>query len=48
MKLPDPTDDLDEIRFHQRAPKRSYLTKREAEMLLSLLCSCDDGRVGSA
>ena len=37
MKLPDPTDDLDEIRFHQRAPKRNYLTKREAEMLLSLL-----------
>lgn len=34
MKLPDPTEDLDEIRFHQRAPKRSYLTKREAEMLL--------------
>ncbi|MGF1472946.1 MAG: tyrosine-type recombinase/integrase [Rubrobacteraceae bacterium] len=37
MKLPDPTDDLDEIRFHQRAPKRNYLTKREAEMLLSPL-----------
>lgn len=37
MKLPDPTDDLDEIRFHQRAPKRSCLTKREAEMLLSPL-----------
>lgn len=35
LKLPDPMDDLDEIRFHQRAPKRSYLTKREAEMLLS-------------
>jgi site-specific recombinase XerD len=35
MKLPDPTSDLDEVRFHQRAPKRSYLTKREAEILLS-------------
>ncbi len=35
MKLPDPTEDLDEVRFHQRTPKRSYLTKREAEMLLS-------------
>lgn len=35
MKLPDPMEDLDEIRFHQRSPKRSYLTKREAEMLLS-------------
>jgi integrase/recombinase XerD len=35
MKLQDPTEDLDEVRFHQRSPKRSYLTKREAEMLLS-------------
>ena len=35
LKLPDPTEDLDEMRFHQRSPKRSYLTKREAEMLLS-------------
>ncbi len=35
LKVPDPTEDLDEVRFHQRAPKRSYLTKREAEMLLS-------------
>lgn len=35
MKLPDPTSDLDEVHFHQRSPKRSYLTKREAEMLLS-------------
>src|SRR5215207_7987058 len=35
MKLPDPTDDLDEVRFHQKAPKRSYLTKREADILLS-------------
>ena len=35
LKLPDPMEDLDEIRFYQRAPKRSYLTKREAEMLLS-------------
>ena len=34
LKLPDPTEDLDEVRFHQKAPKRSYLTKREAEMLL--------------
>ncbi len=39
MKLPDPTSDLDEMRFHQRAPKRSYLTKREAEMLLSPIVS---------
>jgi site-specific recombinase XerD len=34
MKLPDPTSDLDEVRFHQKAPKRSYLTKREADILL--------------
>ncbi len=37
VKLPDPMEDLDEVRFHQRTPKRSYLTKREAEMLLSPL-----------
>ena len=37
MKLPDPTSDLDEVRFHQRAPKRSYLTKREADILLSTI-----------
>ena len=37
MKLSDPTSDLDEVRFHQRAPKRSYLTKREAEILLSTI-----------
>ncbi len=35
MKLPDPSSDLDEVRFHSAAPKRSYLTKREAEILLS-------------
>ena len=35
LKVPDPLEDLDEVRFHQRSPKRSYLTKREAEMLLS-------------
>src|SRR5215213_6940160 len=35
MKLPDPLADLDEVRFHQRSPKRSYLTKREADILLS-------------
>ena len=37
VKLPDPIEALDEMRFHQRTPKRSYLTKREAEMLLSPL-----------
>ena len=34
-KVGNPFEDLDEVRFRQRAPKRSYLTKREAEMLLS-------------
>src|SRR5829696_239939 len=37
MKLPDPTTDLDEVHFHQKAPKRSYLTKREADILLSTI-----------
>src|SRR5918994_3760312 len=35
LKAENPFEDLDEVRFHQRAPKRSYLTKREADMLLS-------------
>jgi site-specific recombinase XerD len=35
LEVPDPTRTLDEVRFHQKAPKRSYLTKREAEILLS-------------
>ncbi len=39
MKLPDPASDLDEVRFHSAAPKRSYLTKREAEILLSTIQS---------
>ncbi len=35
LKVENPFEDLDEVRFHQRSPKRSYLTKREAETLLS-------------
>jgi integrase/recombinase XerD len=35
LEIPDPTRTLDEVRFHSSAPKRSYLTKREAEILLS-------------
>ena len=35
LKAYNPLEDLDEVRFRQRAPKRQYLTKREAEMLLS-------------
>src|SRR5215207_2700327 len=34
LEGPDPTRTLDEVRFHSGAPKRSYLTKREAEILL--------------
>ena len=35
LEVPDPTRTLDEVRFHSSAPKRNYLTKREAEILLS-------------
>ncbi len=35
LEVPDPTRTLDEVRFHSPAPKRNYLTKREAEILLS-------------
>lgn len=48
MKLPDPFSDLDEVRFHQRSPKRSYLTKREAEMLLSTIGNEATGGAGSS
>jgi integrase/recombinase XerD len=37
LEVPDPTRTLDEVRFHSSAPKRSYLTKREAEILLSTI-----------
>lgn len=37
LDVADPTTKLDETRFHQKAPKRSYLTKREAEILLSTI-----------
>src|SRR4028119_1253830 len=32
LKAVNPFDDLDEVRFRQRAPKRQYLTKRQAGM----------------
>jgi integrase/recombinase XerD len=35
LEVPDPTRTLDEVRFHSGVPKRNYLTKREAEILLS-------------
>lgn len=34
LDLPDLTRKFDEVRFHQKAPKRSYLTRREADVLL--------------
>jgi integrase/recombinase XerD len=35
LEVPDPTRTLDEVRFHSPITKRNYLTKREAEILLS-------------
>jgi integrase/recombinase XerD len=37
LEVPDPTRTLDDVRFHSSAPKRNYLTKREAEILLSTI-----------
>ena len=37
LDLPDPTRRLDEVRFHQKAPKRSFLTRREADVLLGTI-----------
>ncbi len=37
LEVPDPTKTLDEVRFHSPVPKRNYLTKREAEILLSAI-----------
>ncbi len=33
--LNDPTAPLDDVRFHQKSPRRSHLTEREARMLFS-------------
>jgi integrase/recombinase XerD len=53
LEVPDPTRTLDEVRFHSGAPKRSYLTKREAEILLSSMhkqvtneSNTDEGSLG--
>lgn len=45
MKVPDPMADLDEMRFHSPAPKRSFLTKREAEMLLAAVDTTTESKV---
>ncbi len=31
------TKRLDEVRFHQKAPKRTFLTRREADVLLGAM-----------
>src|SRR5215211_9175569 len=53
LEVPDPTRTLDEVRFHSGVPKRNYLTKREAEILLSLMDkqatdapNTDEGSIG--
>lgn len=35
LKVLDPSLELDEVRFHSPAPKRSFLTKREADLLVA-------------
>lgn len=37
LGAPDPCSKLDEVRFHSPTPHRSFLTKREADMLLSAM-----------
>ncbi len=37
LDLSDPTRKLDEVRFHQKAPKRAFLTRREADVLLGAM-----------
>ncbi len=37
LDLPDPTRRLDEVRFHQKAPKRTFLSRREADVLLGAI-----------
>ena len=37
LKVEDPMAELDEVRFHSPAPKRTFLTRREADMLLAAM-----------
>ncbi len=48
LDLPDPTRRLDEVRFHQKAPKRSFLTRREADVLLGAMEKKAAGAVDDA
>jgi integrase/recombinase XerD len=43
LDLPDPTRRLDEVRFHQKAPKRTFLTRREADVLLGTIGKAAEG-----
>src|SRR5918994_7932486 len=54
LEVADPTRTLDEVRFHSAAPKRSYLTTREAEIILSSMdkqvtdvSGTDEGSIGA-
>jgi len=48
LDLPDPTRRLDEVRFHQKAPKRTFLTRREADVLLGAIENRVSGRTEDA
>lgn len=37
LKVADPSAELDEVRFHQQVPSRSFLTRREADLLLAAI-----------
>ena len=45
LDLPDPTRRLDEVRFHQKAPKRAFLTRREADVLLGAIEKVASGQL---
>lgn len=48
LDLPDPTRRLDEVRFHQKAPKRAFLTRREADVLLGAIEKVASGQLVDA
>lgn len=48
LDLPDPTRRLDEMRFHQKAPKRAFLTGREADVLLGAIEKVASGQLVDA
>ena len=48
MTFPIPTRRLDEVRFHQKAPKRAFLTRREADVLLGAIEKVASGQVVDA